>query len=311
MSKQHEQKPYNDFSSYFKRTFKQRVQKISVDAGFSCPNRPGRNRGGCTYCNNNTFNPFYCAPDKSVGRQLEEGIAFFSKKYKTQKYLAYFQAYTNTFAPFANLKSLYEQALNLPSVIGLVISTRPDCINSKIINYLNDLARQYYIVVEFGLESLNDETLKKVNRGHTVRESIDALNACADKAFKTGVHLIAGLPGESRKQSLAQADTLSRLPFDFLKLHQLQIVKNTKMAKQYAENPEGFNLFSAKEYIAFVVSFLERLRPDIIVERFISQSPPELLIAPDWAGLKNYEISTKIEKEFKRRNSRQGKLFHP
>ena len=303
-------KPYNDFSSHFKKQFNERIQKIAADAGFTCPNRNGaKGRGGCTYCNNDTFNPFYCNPQKSITQQLTEGIAFFAEKYKTQQYLAYFQAYSNTYADLQTLKKYYSEALSVPGVIGLVIATRPDCVDEAILDYLQFLAEDYYIVLEYGIESCNNETLKKINRGHTFEESIKALEMSAKRNLHVGVHYILGLPGDTREDNLKHAGILSELPFETLKLHQLQIIKGTRMAKQYAENPDMFDLFSADEYIDFVVSFAERLNPEIIIERFISESPSDMLIAPKWGGLKNFEITAKILKKFQERNTRQGKLY--
>jgi len=302
--------PYNDFSSYFKKKFETRIQKIAVDAGFTCPNRDGiKGRGGCTYCNNETFNPFYCSPKKTISQQLKEGINFFAKKYKTQKYLAYFQAYSNTYADLDILKRYYNEALKVEGVIGLVIATRPDCVDNSILGYLQKLAEKYYIVLEFGIESCNDETLKKINRGHIFAETVSALELSKNRGLHVGVHYIMGLPGDSREDNLAHAKIISDLPFETLKLHQLQIIKGTKMAKQYVENPEMFNLFSAEEYIEFVVKFAELLKPEIIIERFISESPADLLIAPKWGGLKNFEIVEKIKKQFTKQNTWQGKLF--
>lgn len=303
-------KPYNDFSTYFKKQFSERIQKIAVDAGFTCPNRNGKKgRGGCTYCNNDTFNPFYCNPSKSITQQLNEGIDFFSEKYKTQKYLAYFQAYSNTYADLHTLIKYYSEALSVPGVIGLVIATRPDCINETILDYLQKLAENYYIVLEYGIESCNNETLKNINRGHTFEESVTALEKSIGRNLHIGVHYIIGLPGDSRKDNLKHAAILSELPFETLKLHQLQIIKGTKMAKQYSENPDMFNLFSADEYIDFVVQFAERLNPEIIIERFISESHTDMLIAPKWGGLKNFEITAKILKKFKEKNTWQGKFY--
>ncbi len=300
-------KPYNDFSSHFKTIFIERVQKISVDAGFTCPNRDGtKSVGGCTYCNNNAFNPFYCDPEKSITQQLQEGINFFSDKYKTQQYIAYFQAYSNTYAKFKTLKKLYEEALSVPDVIGLVIATRPDCVDEEILDYLELLAEEYYISIEYGIESCNDNTLRKINRAHTFEDTVEALELSADRRINIGAHLVLGLPGESRGIMLKHADILSELPINTLKLHQLQIIKGTKMAKEYIENPRNFNLFTVNDYIEFIVDFLERLNPDIIIERFISESPKDLLIAPKWGGLKNYEISDRIVKKFYERGSRQG-----
>ncbi len=302
--------PYNDFSTHFKQLFDTRIQKIAVDAGFTCPNRDGsKGRGGCTYCNNDTFNPFYCSPKKTISSQLEEGIAFFAKKYKAQKYLAYFQAYSNTYADLQILKTYYNEALKVEGVIGLVIATRPDCVDEELLDYLQKLAEGYYIVLEFGIESCSDETLKNINRGHTFAETVAALEMSKDRGLHVGVHYVIGLPGDSREDNLEHAKIISELPFETLKLHQLQIIKGTKMAKQFADSPEMFNLFTAEEYIDFVVQFTEQIKPEIIIERFISESPADLLIAPKWGGLKNFEIVDKIKKRFREKGTWQGKLF--
>ncbi len=305
-------RPYNDYSSYFKKKFDQRVQKISIDAGFSCPNRDGTKAwGGCTYCNNDTFNPFYCEPSKSITQQLNEGIAFFEPKYKTQKYLAYFQAYSNTYGSFDLLKKLYEEALSHPKIIGLIIGTRPDCIDDQLLEYLSQLSKKYFVVVEYGIESTLDRTLELVNRQHTHAESVNAIIKTAKYGIETGVHMILGLPDETDEEIIGHAKILSQLPITSLKLHQLQIVKGTVLAKQYKKEPESIRLFQADEYIDLVVKFLENLNPQIIVERFISESPPELLIAPHWKGLKNFEIVAKIEKRMKELNTFQGKKYLP
>ncbi len=303
------QKPYNDFSSYFRRLFSERVQKISIDAGFTCPNRDGsKGTGGCTFCDNKTFNPVYCMPDKSVTSQLEQGIAFFKDRYKTQRYLAYFQAYTNTYSSLEHLKVLYEEALSHPDVIGIVIGTRPDCIYPELLEYLDELAKKYFITLEFGVESTIDRTLKRINRGHSYQEVIDAMKACAEYDFKIGMHLILGLPGESVPDILSHAETISKLNPDFLKLHQLQIIRNTKIEQEYQDKSEDFIKFTADEYIDLTIRFLELLNPDIIMERFISQSPPEKLIAPKW-GLKNFEFTAKLEKEMRVRKTFQGRKY--
>jgi hypothetical protein len=301
-------KRYNDYSSYIKKKFSERVQKISLDTGFTCPNRDGtKGIGGCTYCNNNTFNPNYCKPNKSITQQLEEGIAFFAKKYKTQKYLAYFQAYTNTYADIDLVKQLYEEAIQHPKVIGLVIGTRPDCISEDLINFLSDLSKDFYISLEFGVESTLDRTLKLVNRCHTFSETINAYELCKNKGLHLGAHMIIGLPGESREDILNHAKEISKLPINTLKLHQLQIVKHTVMALQLKQNPEMFRLFSSEEYVDLITDFVALLRPDIIIERFISESPSHLLIAPKWNGLKNFEIIAKIDKKLVEKNLWQGK----
>jgi uncharacterized protein len=304
-------KRYNDYSSFIKGKFSERVQKVSLDTGFTCPNRDGtKGVGGCTYCNNNTFNPYYCKPSKSITQQLDEGIEFFSKKYKTQQYLAYFQAYTNTYADIDLVKELYNEALSHPKVIGLVIGTRPDCINEDLIDFLSELSKEYFISLEFGVESTLDRTLEMVNRCHTFEETKAAYELSKDKGFDLGAHMIIGLPGETREEILNHAKELSKLPIKTLKLHQLQVVKHTMMAIQLKEKPEMFSLYSAEEYIDLITDFVALLRPDIIIERFISESPTHLLIAPKWNGMKNFEITAKIEKKLIEKDLWQGKNYN-
>lgn len=303
-------KRYNDYSSFIKEQFSERVQKISLDTGFTCPNRDGtKGVGGCTYCNNNTFNPGYCKPDKSITQQLDEGIAIFSKKYKTQRYLAYFQAYTNTYADINLVKQLYNEAINHPEVIGLVIGTRPDCINEDLINFLSDLSKENFISLEFGVESTLDRSLESINRCHTYQETVDAYDLANNKGLHLGAHMIIGLPGESRDDILNHAIELSKLPINSLKLHHLQVVKHTMMAIQYKENPDQFHFYTVDEYIDLITEFVALLRPDIIIERFISQSPFRLLIAPNWNGLKNFEIVAKIENTLIEKDLWQGKNY--
>ena len=301
-------KTYYDFGNYLKKRFPFKVQKISVDAGFTCPNRDGTmGIGGCTYCNNQTFNPEYCRTTSGISEQLRKGIRFFAHKYPTMKYLAYFQAYTNTYASLDILIQKYNEALAFTEVVGLVIGTRPDCISDELLDYLAELARTVYIQVEYGIESASDDTLRRVNRGHTYHQAVDAICRTAQHGISVGAHLILGLPGESREQILAHADRISVLPIDTLKLHQLQIIRHTAMEKEWRLQPEQFHLYTPQEYAALVVDFLERLNPQIAVERFISQSPKELLIAPDW-GLKNFEFTALVNKLFAQRRTRQGIL---
>lgn len=300
---------YNDFPTYFRKLFSGRVQKVSIDAGFTCPNRDGsKGFGGCTYCNNKTFKPTYCGLDNSVSRQIQQGIDFFSKKYNSMKFLAYFQAYTNTYAPLSNLKMLYEEALKNPKIVGLVISTRPDSVNDELLDYLAELSQNVYVMLEFGLESHLNKTLKRINRGHTFEDSVTALEETAKRGINSAAHMILGLPGENRSDWLDQARIISQLPVNNLKLHQLQIHRGTVLERQFHENPDSFHLFSAEEYIDLVVDYLELLNPEIVVERFISQSPTEMLIAPKW-GLKNFEFIAKVEKRLEVRDTWQGRLF--
>ena len=300
---------YNDFSGYFRKKFDGRVQKISIDAGFTCPNRDGsRGFGGCSYCNNLTFSPAYCNLEKIVSQQLAEGIEFFSAKYKSMKYLAYFQAYSNTYAPVGNLKKLYEEALAHEEVIGLVIATRPDCVTVEILDYLQELSRNYYVMVEFGIESHLNSSLKRINRGHTFEESVWALNETARRNIHNCAHLILGLPGETEEDWLDQARVISKLPVENLKLHQLQIHKGTRIHREYQQNQEGFKMFTVEGYLDLIVRYLELLNPKIVVERFVSEAPDELLVAPRW-GLKNFEFTAKLEKLLEERDTWQGKSF--
>lgn len=302
-------KPYKEFGDFLREQFPFKVQKISINAGFTCPNRDGvKGFGGCTYCNNQTFSPEYCHTEKSVSKQLEEGVHFFSRKYPGMKYLAYFQAYTNTYEEINILKAKYEEALSYPGVAGLIVGTRPDCMPDELLDYFAALSENKFVMIEYGLESTLDKTLLRINRGHTHEESETAIFRTAGKGIFTGAHLILGLPGESREEILHHADILSNLPLTTLKLHQLQLIRNTRMAREFCEQPKDFHLFSANEYIELVIDFIERLNPSIVVERFVSQSPKELLIAPDW-GLKNHEFTAKVNKRISERNTRQGRLF--
>lgn len=300
---------YNEFASFLKAHFPYKVQKISINAGVTCPNRDGtKGLGGCTYCNNQTFNPDYCQTEKSVSRQLEEGKQFFARKYPDMKYLAYFQAYTNTYAGLEGLKRKYEEALAVDGVVGLVIGTRPDCMPDDLLRYLEELNRQTFLLVEYGIESTSDETLRRINRGHTYAETVDAVCRTAGSGILTGGHVILGLPGETPAEIAGQAAVLSRLPLTTLKMHQLQLIRGTRMAQEYTRHPEDFHLFDVDEYIDLVIDYVERLRPDIVLERFVSQSPKELLIAPDW-GLKNYEFTARVQKRMKEKGAYQGKRY--
>lgn len=302
-------KPYQEFSDFLKGIFPFKVQKISVNAGFTCPNRDGlKGWGGCTYCNNQTFSPEYCRTEKSVSEQLKEGVRFFSRKYSDMKYIAYFQSYTNTYDELDQLKAKYEEALHCPEVVGLIVGTRPDCVPDELLDYFATLSKKCFVMIEYGVESTLDKTLKRINRGHTYAESENAIRRTASRGIYTGVHLILGLPGESEKEILHHADVLSTLPITTLKLHQLQLIRHTRMAKEFEEDPASFHLYTVDEYIDLVIDFIERLNPSIVVERFVSQSPKELLIAPDW-GMKNFEFTARVNKRIRERNTWQGRLY--
>ncbi|WP_294477818.1 TIGR01212 family radical SAM protein [uncultured Bacteroides sp.] len=301
---------YKDFPTFLRKTFSYKVQKISLNAGFTCPNRDGtRGWGGCTYCNNQTFNPEYCRTEKSITTQLEEGKRFFAHKYPEMKFLAYFQAYTNTYAELEGLKRKYEEALEVDNVVGLVIGTRPDCMPEDLLRYLEELNRRTFLMVEYGIESTCNETLKRINRGHTYEDTVEAVRRTAACGIPTGGHIILGLPGETHDSMVSQAGILSDLPLSTLKIHQLQLIRGTRMAHQYDENPADFHLFTeVDEYIDLVIDYVEHLRPELVLERFVSQSPKDLLIAPDW-GLKNYEFVARLQKRMQERGAYQGKKY--
>ena len=299
--------PYNDYGTWLRQRFPYKVQKISVDAGFTCPNRDGRlGTGGCIYCNNDSFNPSYCQREKSVKQQLVEGKEFFRRKYPEMRYMAYFQAFTNTYSTLDHLKSLYEEALDVEDVVGLVIGTRPDCIDDTLLDFLTQLARQTMVTLEYGIETANDDTLRLIRRGHDFQCVRDAVERTKGRGIVIGGHVILGLPGEDAEESVRQATIMSELGLDVLKIHQMQIIRGTRLAQMYAENP--FHLYSPEEYSELIVRYLEHLSDDMVVERFASQSPKEMLIAPKW-GLKNYELTNLIVNKMKREGRRQGSLF--
>ncbi len=302
---------YLQFGSWLTEWAGCKDQKISVNAGFTCPNRDGTvGTGGCSYCNNQTFNPAYCATEKSITEQLEEGKRFFGRKYPEIKYLAYFQAYSNTYGELTRLMAKYEEALAIDGVLGLVIGTRPDCMPDELLDYLEELNRRCLLLVEYGIESTCDEILKAVNRGHDYACVCDAVKRTASRGIATGGHIILGLPGSQLVPDYVttEARRLSALPLTTLKIHQLQIIKHTRMAVEYKEHPERFHRYSVEEYIDSVIEFLENSRPTLVFERFVSQSPPELLAVPGW-GLKNHEFTAKLEKRMEELDAWQGRRF--
>jgi radical SAM protein (TIGR01212 family) len=288
---------YRDFGTWIRQQFPYRVQKLSIDAGFTCPNRDGSiSSGGCTFCNNRTFSPAFCNHRNTITQQLEDGKSFFAHKYPDMKYLAYFQSFTNTYANIEQLKRMYEEALAVDDVVGIVIGTRPDCISSALLDYLETLNKHTFVIVEYGIESANNRTLQRINRGHTFECSRDAIQRTHERGILTGGHIILGLPGEDAQESLRQAPIISALPLDILKIHQLQIIKGTALAREYAEHP--FHLYTVDEYIDLIIRYVSLLRDDLILERFVSQSPADLLIAPKW-GLKNYEFTNLLNQRMK------------
>ncbi len=283
---------YREFGPWLQEQLGVKAQKISVNAGLGCPNRDGTlGTGGCTFCNNQTFNPSYCMQGLGVREQLEAGKQFFARKYPTMKYLAYFQAYTNTYAATGRLKALYEEALAVPDVVGLVIGTRPDCMPPDLLDYLEELNHRTFLLVEYGIESASEETLRRVNRGHTFAQAKEAILRTAARGIRVGGHIILGFPWETHDDLMRQADLIAQLPLTTLKLHQLQILRGTQMAREYMEHP--WPMPTAEEYIRLVLDYIAHLPHTLILERFVSQSPPEWVIAPSW-GLKNHEFADLI-----------------
>ena len=302
---------YNSFVGYFKQKYGCRLQKIVVDAGFTCPNRDGRvGFGGCTYCNNDAFHPNYSTPDKPILQQLEEGIEFHQNRYrKAEEYIAYFQSYSNTYAPLEHLKELYSQALAHPKVRGIAIGTRPDCIDEEKLDWLQEVAKEKIVIVEYGIESCYDKTLQRINRGHDFATAVRAVEATAARGLHQGAHFIFGLPGESREELMGMAPIINSLPLNSVKFHQVQIIKGTPMEAEFASRPEDFVQFGLEEYIDFFIDFLELLRPDIYIERFAGEVPPRFVNSTPWGKVRNVELLQMLERRLQERNTCQGAKF--
>lgn len=290
----------NLLSDYFRQKYGERLQKVSIDAGFTCPNRDGKSGiGGCTYCNNSAFNPSYCSPKKDIKQQILEGIEFHQKRYRrAKKFLAYFQPYSNTYADINKLRKIFFEALEIEDIAGISVSTRPDCINIETAELLAEIAKYKIVILEIGIESVRDKTLKRINRGHSFKETIKSFEiANKFNLFTTG-HYILGLPGESREDILNDVEILNSLPMNAIKLHQLQIIRNTAMEKDFRNNPNDYKLFELPEYINFVVEFAKKLRKDILIDRFAGEVPPEYLCAPDWGFIRYDKILQLIKNKF-------------
>ena len=305
------QRRFNNYAEYFRAIFGERVQKVTIDAGFTCPNRDGsKGLGGCTYCNNDAFNPSYCMPEKSVTQQITEGVEFHANRYRrANKFLAYFQAFSNTYASINQLRKLYTEALSVPGIIGLVIGTRPDCVDTEKLDFFQELAEKYYVTIEYGIESCYNASLKRINRGHTFEQSVFAIEETAKRGIKTGTHIIFGLPGETHSQMLDEVNLINQLPLHSIKFHQLQIIKDTHMAMEYAQRPEDFQLFGMEEYIEFFITFLERLNPAFVVERYTSEVPPRFLAGPGWGLVRTFTLLQMLEKRLEELDTWQGKMY--
>ena len=305
-------KRYNTAVGYYKRVYGERLQKLVLDAGFSCPNRDGTvGFGGCTYCDNAAFHPGYSTPGQTLAQQIDEGIEFHRIRYRnTTHYLAYFQAYSNTYAPIARLRQLYSEALAHPSVVGLVIGTRPDCVDDEKLDYLAELQEQGHVIqLELGIESCYDSVLEHINRGHDFDCARNAVEAAASRGLRTCAHFILGLPGETRGMMLDSCDAISSLPLHSVKFHQLQIVKGTAMEREYAEHPERFEQFSLDEYLDFMTDMLERLRPDLYIERVAGEVPPRFVGESRWGMVRNFQILHMLDERMEKRDARQGRLY--
>jgi len=305
------EKRYNSFTGYFREKYGCRLQKIVIDAGFTCPNRDGRvGTGGCTYCNNAAFHPNYSTPDKPVLQQIEEGIEFHKGRYRnTHDYLAYFQSFSNTYAPLEVLRKFYGQALEHPSVRGIVVGTRPDCIDDEKLDYFQALSKDKVVIIEYGIESCYDKTLRRINRGHDFAAAVRAVEATAARGIFQGAHFIMGLPGESREELIGMAPIINELPLNTLKFHQLQIIKGTAMEREYERVPEDFISFTLDGYVDFFVDFLEYLRPDLYIDRFAGEVPPRFVNHTPWGLIRNTELLRLLDKRLQERDTYQGRLY--
>lgn len=307
-----DERRFHSYAAYFRRLFGGRVQKLSVDAGFTCPNRDGTlGRGGCTFCNNGAFTPSYCGSGKSVARQIDEGIGFHARRYRrAERYLVYFQSFSNTYAPLERLQELYDEALRHPAVAGIVVGTRPDCVDERKLDYFASLARECYVALEYGIESTSDATLRAVRRGHDFACARRAVEMTAARGIPVGAHFILGLPGETDEMLLAQTERINALPLTTVKFHQLQVFRGTAMAAQYDADPAQFRFWELGEYLDLFVEILRRLRPGLVVERFASEAPPRYHYGRNWGLVRNEQLLAMLEKRLEERGAYQGEIFH-
>jgi radical SAM protein (TIGR01212 family) len=297
---------YNSFGSFVKKAFGTTVHKVNIDAGFTCPNRDGTlGETGCVYCNNQSFKPGSCKPALSVREQVRNGIGYLKGRYGAERFIAYFQPYTNTYAPVEELEKLYTEALEDPSVAGLAIGTRPDCVDDAKLDLIKRLSKTSFVLVEYGLQSIYDKSLRFINRGHDYKAFLGAIEKTAARGIPTGAHIIVGFPTETKAEMMQMAHEVSEMGIGFLKIHQLQVIKGTPLAGMYAESP--FHAFGYEEYLDFIVEFISRLSPDIVLQRLFATAPDDILIAPRW-GRSRHRILRDIEKSLSEKDSYQGKL---
>ena len=306
-----DERRFNSYAAYFRRTFGHRMQKVTINAGFTCPNRDGKiSTGGCTFCDNAAFTPSYCDSTKSITQQIDEGVEFHRKRYRTaEQYLAYFQSFSNTYAPIERLRECYDEALSHPAVAGIVVGTRPDCVDEEKLDYFAELARRKYVAIEYGVESCYDATLRRINRGHDFATAQRAIEMTAERGIHCGAHFILGLPGESDQMLIEQVEQINSLPLTTVKFHQLQLFRGTALAREWDEHPERFRFWSIEEYIDLFVEILRRLRPDIVVERFAGEAPPRYHHTKGWGLVRNEQLLAMLDKRLEERGVHQGEIF--
>lgn len=307
-----DERRFNSYAAYFRRVFGHRMQKVTINAGFSCPNRDGKiSTGGCTFCDNAAFTPSYCDAAKSITQQIDEGIEFHRKRYRTaQQYLAYFQSFSNTYAPLERLRECYDEALAHPDIAGIVVGTRPDCVDEQKLNYFAELSRKKYVTIEYGVESCYDETLRRINRGHDFATAEQAIRMTAERGIHCGAHFILGLPGESDEMLIEQVERINSLPLTTVKFHQLQLFRGTALAREWDEHPERFRFWTIEEYLDLFVEILRRLRPDIVVERFAGEAPPRYHHTRGWGLVRNEELLAMLDKRLEQQDVHQGDFFN-
>lgn len=299
------EKRFNPYGRYLRERFGCRVHKVSVDAGFTCPNRDGTiSYKGCIYCQPRSFTPGLAAPGLSIKEQIERGQQALRRRYGAQKFIAYFQPYTNTYAPLERLKSIYDEAISCRDIVGISVATRPDCVQDPILDLLAYHSKKLLVAVEFGLQSANDETLRLINRGHSFAQFKDAAQRAKARGLEVCAHVIIGLPGESARDVIFTSESISSCGVDGAKLHALQVVKGAPLQELYESG--GLRLLELGEYASRVADFLEYLSPGIFIHRLVSESAPGYLIAPTWSADKRAALAA-IEEELKRRDSHQGK----
>ncbi|MBR5492234.1 MAG: TIGR01212 family radical SAM protein [Alistipes sp.] len=307
-----DERRFNSYAAYFRRVFGHRMQKVTINAGFSCPNRDGKiSTGGCTFCDNAAFTPSYCDSTKSITQQIDEGIEFHRKRYRTaQQYLAYFQSFSNTYAPLERLRECYDEALAHPDIAGIVVGTRPDCVDEQKLDYFAELSRKKYVTIEYGVESCYDETLRRINRGHDFATAERAIQMTAERGIHCGAHFILGLPGESDEMLIEQVERINALPLTTIKFHQLQLFRGTALAREWDEHPERFRFWTIEEYLDLFVEILRRLRPDIVVERFAGEAPPRYHHTEGWGLVRNEQLLAMLDKRLELRGVHQGDIFN-